>query len=680
MKQPILTILCLLAGVFILQAQDSFLTLVPTPESYAATIREDIYIRPDRAVTTNYNFGESLEKAIDGDMSTLYHSNYNGTGWPITLNFYFDTPAEQLDYIVYNPRTSGTNGNFKQIEVSYRVKGTTTVQKYRDYDFGGTTMPSVISFDEPLRNIDLIRIIVKSGAGEGGKEFASCAEMQFYRKNPANFDYTTLFTDPSCSELKEGVTLDDIRQVPNDFFRKLALDIKMGYYDKEFRVQEYQSYPEPTAIARTNKTARYGILDNPTGIYATAGEDIIVLVGNTDSYMSLAILKTAGKGDRVSFALRKGVNKIRAPYDGLMYILYHTNTGQEPPVKINIATGTVNGYFDRDKHTAPGDWQRLLAKATFPFFDLKGRHALMCFETNAYRNYCPNNGLEVIEHYDDLIYSEQEFQGMDKYDCLNKTRIVLLMGEMAPGVGAYASDYITAYGYGSQADLLDMSRLKSKTSTTGGGAWMVAHEIGHVNQTRPGLKWVGMTEVTNNILSQYITIKWGIRSRLNDENMGGGKNRYQKAVEEIVNTGLTYNEHDDVFCKLVPFWQLKLYMVDVLGKTDFYKDVYEKVRRNPDPEASANGSTSDAMCQLEFVRIVCEAAQLDMTEFFTDWGFLKPIDVTIEDYTSKRVIVTQADVDAVIAEISAYPQPPTPPNGKRICEITDGNWESFRNE
>ncbi|MDR1122104.1 MAG: M60 family metallopeptidase [Dysgonamonadaceae bacterium] len=680
MKKAIFSTLLLLSCSFVMQAQESFLTLVPTPAGYAESIREDIYIRPSRATASSSNRGEELDKAIDGDMSTIYHSSYNGMYGPVTLDFFFDNQAiEQLDYIVYNPRTSGSNGNFKEIEVQYSIKDDDVAPfKYRDYDFGGSSMPSIIFFDEPLRDVDQIRIIVKSGAGEGGRQFASCAEMQFYRKNPNNFDYATLFTDPSCSELKPDVTLDNIKQETNDFFRKLALDIYRDYYEPEFRVQEYQAYPEPTTLAQINKIARYGILDNPTGIYATRGEDIIVLVGNTDFFPSLAILTPGGRGERSVFSLRKGVNKIHAPHDGLMYILFHTLTGKEPPVKINIVTGTVNGYFDRDKHTA-NDWQRLLAQATFPYFDLKGKYAMMCFETAAYRDYCPNNGLEVIKSYDDLVYWEQEFQGMVKYNTLNQTRMVLLTGVMAPGVAAYASDYWTVYGSGSQEDLLDLSKLKSISSTVGGGAWMPAHEIGHVNQTRPGLKWLGMTEVTNNILSQYITIKWGVRSRLNDENIGGGKNRYQAATEEIVKAELPHNQHGDVFFKLVPFWQLKLYMMDVLDKEDFYKDVYQKVRTNPDPVKSAKGSTLDGMCQLEFVKIVCEVSELDMTEFFTDWGFLRPVSLTVSDYATNPFIVKQEDIDAVKAEIAAMnlPKPPVPA-GKHIYEITDKNWQEFR--
>jgi hypothetical protein len=686
MKKTIINILFLLPGIFALQAQESFLTLVPSPAAYAGSIQEDIYFRPNRAMASDYNGEvESLEKAIDGDMSTIYHSGYGGMKEPAILNFYFDTPAPQLDYIVYNPRISSTNGNFKQIEVYYSIKDDKVLPvKYRDYDFGGSSMPSVIFFDTPLQNVDQIRIIVKSGEGENYLGLASCAEMQFYRKNPDNFDYATLFTDPSCSELKPEITIDHIKAVTNLFFQKLALDIFQDRYESEFRVQEYQSYPEPTAMAKINKTARYGILDNPTGIYATQGEDLIVLLGETEFFPSLAILTPGGRGERSSYPLRKGVNKIRAPHDGLMYILFHTATGTEPPIKINITTGTVNGYFDSDKHTNPDDWQHLLAKATFPYFDVKGKYAMMSFQTQAYRNYCPNNGREVIEHYDSLVYWEQEFQGMVKYNTLNKTRIVLLTGDMNPGVAAYAADYLTVYGSGSQGALLNLKNLKGKTNT-GGGAWMPAHEIGHVNQTRPGLKWLGMTEITNNILSQYICTQWGIPSRLQVGDAAGGLNYYQAAIEDIVKKECPHNEYNEpkgdrrFFCKLVPFWQLKLYLVDALGKEDFYKDVYQKVRENPDPAASSKGSTSDGMCQLKFVKIVCEVAQLDLTQFFIDWGFLRPVSLTVDDYATNQFIITEADVEAVKTEIAAMhlPEPPVPA-GRHIYEITDNNYGDFK--
>ena len=34
--------------------------------------------------------------------------------------------------------------------------------------------------------------------------------------------------------------------------------------------------------------------------------------------------------------------------------------------------------------------------------------------------------------------------------------------------------------------------------------WVIGHEFGHVNQVRPGLKWHGTTEITNNIQAAWI--------------------------------------------------------------------------------------------------------------------------------------------------------------------------------
>ena len=39
--------------------------------------------------------------------------------------------------------------------------------------------------------------------------------------------------------------------------------------------------------------------------------------------------------------------------------------------------------------------------------------------------------------------------------------------------------------------------------------WGPAHEVGHCNQTRPGLKWSGLTEVSNNIMSLFIQTSFG---------------------------------------------------------------------------------------------------------------------------------------------------------------------------
>jgi hypothetical protein len=677
MKKIILYILCLAGITNLAHAQEPFLSLVPSANAITGYVPADKLVRPSGANTTSVQSGEGISRAYDGNMSTLYHSSYNGTQFPVTLNFIFDKTVSRIDYLAYYPRTSNVNGNFREFELWYSLRGDNQPMiKYGDYDFKGTSLPSFIQFDSPLTAPDTICFVVKSG--ENG--FVSCAEMEFYSRD-ASVDLSFLadiFTDSSCSELNPEITLEEIQAISNPFFRKLALDLFSGNYDSEFRVQEYKAYEDPAIIAKTNKTAVYGMRDNPTGIYAIDGNDLVVLVGkiNANLHPSLFIQQPEKTTDGTSYILHEGVNRIRPAHGGLIYILYYTSTGTEGPVKIHIMNGGVNGYYDKVKHAAPGEWERLLAKADFPLFDVKGEYVTMTFQTQAWRNYTKNNGPDLIASYDTLAYREQEFEGMVKYNKMNKSRIYMVVdydnGSM------YATSYKTGYSIGSQKGILDLAEIKSKTSVYGSESWGPAHEIGHVNQTRPGLKWHGMAEVTNNILSQYITTEFGVKSRIQAEDLGGGKNRYEVAIKEIVDAKIPHNQHGDPFCKLIPFWQLKRYMIDVLGKTDFYKDVYEKVRVNPDPGA-AYGCSSDGMCQLEFVRIVCEVSGLDMTEFFSDWGFLTTYDVLFDDYGEKRFTVSQAGIDYIKAEIAKMNLPaPTLPSGKKLYQINDNNYNTYK--
>ena len=43
--------------------------------------------------------------------------------------------------------------------------------------------------------------------------------------------------------------------------------------------------------------------------------------------------------------------------------------------------------------------------------------------------------------------------------------------------------------------------------------WGPAHEVGHCNQTRPGMKWSGLTEVTNNLTALHVEETLGIECR-----------------------------------------------------------------------------------------------------------------------------------------------------------------------
>lgn len=244
----------------------------------------------------------------------------------------------------------------------------------------------------------------------------------------------------------------------------------------------------------------YGLRDNPTGIYVNEGEELVVLVGDTHGQnVSLFIQDTKNTITGMSMPLSEGINKKKATVSGLIYIMYYTPTGSEQPVKINIASGTVSSYFDSGKHTK-ADWQRLLDKAVYKHFDVIGRYASLTFETEAFRKYTPD-GLALIDKYDELVCLEQEFMGLPENNQGYKNHAYFL-AIYDDASYMYATDYYMGYHVSTQSDILDLKKF----STT--ACWGPAHELGHVHQTRPGLRWIGMTEVTNNIHSLYIQTTW----------------------------------------------------------------------------------------------------------------------------------------------------------------------------
>lgn len=247
-------------------------------------------------------------------------------------------------------------------------------------------------------------------------------------------------------------------------------------------------------------------------------------------------------------------------------------------------------------------------------------------------------------------------------------------------VSPNASDYRTVYNYSqSYAEpFCNPDKFAAR-------CWGPAHEVGHCNQTRPGLKWAGTTEVTNNLTALFVQTSFGQPCKLQVDKITpkdeSGKLLpkaliYDAAIAFIVDGKRAHclpNVADIVReTQVVPFWQLKLYLVDALGKTDFYHDLYEYFRNNPSP--SSNGKNA-GLDQLDFVRQVCRISGLNMLDFFEKWGFLREVNTTLNDYGSKSFIVTKNQIDELKKEIEAenYAMP-----ALDVYKITDNTWESYK--
>lgn len=641
---------------------DAFLSFTIDPMGYFNNIA-DIKHTPSSGKASSFQSGEGIEKSWDGNYSTLYHSQWgNDDRFPITLTYNFKN-VDQIDYLIYHPRTSGTNGNFKKTEVWYTLKdGEKT--KYGDYDFAGSGSPSTVKFDPALINPVSIEFVVKSGVGDNGVGFASCAEMEFYKKNSSGASLDNYFTDATFSELKPEITEEDIQKSDMPvFFKQLASELKSDDYST-YRVQEYEAYRPINDLASELKLSTYNAYENPTGIWVDAGDMLVIFVPETGGEDIALISRDWNNYDssRMTYTLSEGVNRIQAKDRGLTYISYYTpNYKTAKPIKIHITGGKINGYFDRNKNTAE-EWRTILYNAPGDHFDIKGDYTNLIFHIPSLKSNCPNDGMRLIELYDEIIEMEYDLMGFFKYK--NRLPKNHMLGRNMPTGYMHADGTGAAFVNSTMNDIGNPSSIILRDN-----CWGIAHEYGHVNQVRPGLKWVGTAECTNNIYSSYvqyyITSKYSsIHLRLEHEN-----SKYVPLEQNIIggrfNCHLYYGQikgenwlfqtgndgASDHFVKLVPMWQLNLFFKIAKGtgweKPDWFADICEETRLASDSELINDKEFGNGKHQINFMKRACKSTESDLTEFFEKAGMLKPIYKEIDDYGTQKLRITQEMCDEV---------------------------------
>ncbi len=657
---------------------------------------------------------ESIEKSFDGDKATIYHSPWgNGTRFPIILTYDF-AKVEDVDYFQYTPRSDQTNGNFGKVEVLYSTDGS-SYTSVGFFDFNEAASAKKMFFDKTVK-AKHIRIKVESGKNN----FASCAEMEFFSKTSASFDSSKLFKNELCYELKDGITEEQIRAESNKFMRNLAMAIYTKKYNTEFRVGTFKAYPDPAIQARQNKANAYSYRENPTGIVVDSNTKLIVFVGDTHGFNDLSlqvqgIYPNLGKTKEEegygyggqSYSLHKGFNQLEIDKKGLVYVNYYVNALDKvetaQPITIHFASGKVNGYFDSQNPKHEGRFRELVNNAIDENFDVIGKYAHLTFPTHVFRQ-VTSDGKLLIDNWDKIVKCEMEMHGLFKYNRVVKNHMycnVAYHGFM------YAAWGHTAYSYPTNAGILN-----PKTFEPSGSVWGPAHEIGHMNQVRPQVRWVGMTEVTNNIMSAYITTTtFGQKCRLQVESLGemNGNNRYAKAWNSLLTHELPLpilsidptKEVDklpakyksggvakpgiikDVFCQLVPFWQLQLYFGNVKGMTPteangydgFYPRVFEWGMTHNYIGYKPSGD-EDGVYQTDFAYNASKASGYDLTDFFVKWGFLREMPRTdIQDYHKATIYIDKRRLDDVKKRIKDM-------NLKKITQpieyITDRTWKFFR--
>ena len=641
----------------------------------------------------------TLKMSYDGNKKTYYNSKFGAVSYPFYITYELEG-GHTLNSIVYTPRTDSGNkwGSFDKfsVEASTTDRPNEFVQ-IGTYERGnGVHTPFTMKLKNGIANAKKVRFVITKAY----EDRISCAEMEFFEASASKFDPTSIFADAMCTQLKEGVTEKQINQIPNEYLKQLGLALLSGKYDSSYRLASYRPYQHPSIVATRNKTAKYSLRDNPTGIYAKFGETVVVLVGKVYNGGKISMLiqdLNGGYNNSKTYDLEEGYNEIKVEVGGLIYILNHVNDEipllteeadaatkkmiQDKTVQVHFAMGKVNGYFDIQKNKE-SDWAKIRDNAKYQDIDVLGKYSHLTWRVSDFKLAKYNTEItKTIENCDRLVYLEEEFMGLVKYKKMFNNRMHFCIDYKAASPNA--TDYRTVYNASDY-----YAEPFCAPDRFGARCWGPAHEVGHCNQTRPGFKWAGLTEVTNNIMSLYVQTSFGQDCKLwkdncspTDENgeriQGSYKNIYEAATQLIVNgkrahclPGIANIVRET---QLVPFWQLKLYMIDVLGMKDFYHDLYEYFRTHASP--SDNGK-NQGLNQLDFVRQVCELSQLNMLDFFEKWGFLKAVNTTLNDYGDKNFIITESDINALKKEIQdkGYAMP----LHNNIHEITDLTLDKFK--
>lgn len=464
------------------------------------------------------------------------------------------------------------------------------------------------------------------------------------------FNPLTLFKDASCSELRTGVSLRKINACRFPLYRDLAFAMQNKQYAGDFRIASYKPYEHPDVQAKQLKTGTYSLLDNPTGIAVGEGDTLMVLVGNMPNQkINLRIHNwdVPGKDGfnvKSDYPLQQGENRIVTKNPGLVYVMYHTPEFRTaPPVKIHfVKGGKVNGFFDIEKNSRE-QWKTMIKNTEHKHYDILGQYAHLIFPVE---NLLKCNGQDLIDFYDRLVYEEQRFMGLEKYGKMRNNR--MLFSVMYTSY-MYAAGYHTAYHANTMNDLCNVRSLLTSS-------WGPAHEVGHCNQTRPGLKWIGTSETTNNIQAMYIQRLFGSAARMQM------LNKYELSMNTVFRSHIHHHYIKDHFEKLIPFWQLELYMEYILGNTDFYKDIYEHVRTH-------DNQPSEGESLLEFTYLCCKSSGMDLTDFFVKWGFLVPVDLEVKEYGVVRMLTINEQQIADTKQRIATLNLPKPKHSlEYICE------------
>lgn len=481
-------------------------------------------------------------------------------------------------------------------------------------------------------------------------------------------------------------------------------------YARKFRVQLCEPYSNPHEAGLAIGIQPHSVMNNPTGIYASKGDTLYVMVGGDIKEGSYVYLGTfegykRPRGDtKTGTKLKKGLNIVPIKNNETnTFICYTVETFKDRKLtglklssydnlKIHIEGGNLNGYYNRmgDSLYTPDkneDWDYYEKRANMHAITILGKYQILhLYQDSTVAGGRKYPGLsnflneqvkveDVIAAWDKLMFAQRLTLGLlsrEEYEQAKKDFPTL--DDPSRGIYTYMGDdpitpidysdvyrvhgkswgMVTGYmvgsngysGYNISTFPAITVGMASKESSNYGNIWGAAHEIGHQHQALIHMN--GLKESSNNIFSNICV--WF-----------DGKATSNMADGALVNLLKVYNRPDGDFFHTTLGVQMHLYYklwlyYHLAGKNNrFYPRLFELLRRDP---MNVTVDQDGAQCLLHFYKMCCKAAGEDLTEFFRAHCFFTPLKQRhVADYTSSDYTMTQEQVDAAIAEVKSWNLP-----------------------
>ena len=481
-------------------------------------------------------------------------------------------------------------------------------------------------------------------------------------------------------------------------------------YARKFRVQLCEPYSNPHEAGLAIHIQPHSVMNNPTGIYASKGDTLYVMVGGDikeGSYVYLGTFEGYNRpvGDtKTGTKLKKGLNIVPIKNNETnTFICYTVETFKDrkltglklssyDDLKIHIEGGNLNGYYNRmgDSLYTPDkneDWDYYEKRANMHAITILGKYQILhLYQDSTVAGGRKYPGLsnflneqvkveDVIAAWDKLMFAQRLTLGLlsrEEYEQAKKDFPTL--DDPSRGIYTYMGDdpitpidysdvyrvhgkswgMVTGYmagsngysGYNISTFPAITVGMASKESNNYGNIWGAAHEIGHQHQALIHMN--GLKESSNNIFSNICV--WF-----------DGKATSNMADGALVNLLKVYNRPDGDFFHTTLGVQMHLYYklwlyYHLAGKNNrFYPRLFELLRRDP---MNVTVDQDGAQCLLHFYKMCCKAAGEDLTEFFRAHCFFTPLKQRhVADYTSSDYTMTREQVDAAIAEVKSWNLP-----------------------